>query len=95
MTVYAKQDSIVLEKSMYNGSRRRPDLLNSFYGDTKSGDIVADPSRQSDLNLWREQRFQGSLLGSDRLVECLTAQDVRFFPSYSARNLADLPGENQ
>jgi len=66
--------------------------LNSFYfgSQTKTKDIVVDPACQSGLNLWREKRFQGSLLGSDAFVERLKAEKIKFFPSFKVTDVGDV-----
>jgi len=89
MNVHAKQDSVVLEKSSYQKLDHRPDELNSFYlgSRTRTKDIVVDPARHSRLNLWREQRFVGSLLGSDELVEQIKAQKLKFFRAFKVTDL--------
>ncbi|THH38284.1 hypothetical protein E4Z66_01555 [Aliishimia ponticola] len=90
MNVHVKQDSIVMEKSRVNKSQRKPDELSRFWGDTKDGDVVVDPAKQSGIHLWREARFIGSLLASDELIAAFKVQGVKFFPSFKATNISEL-----
>ena len=89
MIVYAKQDSILVEKSRVSINVNFPDTNCSFYGDSNPEDVIVDPKRQSNLNLWREQKFMGSLLGSGTLVEHLKGEGVKFFPSFRATDIKD------
>jgi hypothetical protein len=41
--------------------------------------IVLDPSRLSDVNIWREKRYPGSLLVSDTLHNAMADAGIRFF----------------
>ncbi|CUH76198.1 hypothetical protein TRM7557_00762 [Tritonibacter multivorans] len=79
MNVTARQDSVVMEQSSVNVNKRFPDELCSFFHDGEDR-VTVDAGRQSGLHLWREQRFRGSLLGSDALMAELKAQKLRFFP---------------
>ena len=88
MNVTARQDSVVLERSLYIPSKDRPDKLNLFYDAATTKDIVVDPARQTGLHLWRETRFIKSLLGSDELVAELKANKLKFFPSFKATDIS-------
>jgi hypothetical protein len=91
MNVSVRQDSIVMEKSRVKKSKRRPDMLNSFWVGSTAKDVIVDTSKLSpDIHFWREARFQRSLLGSDALVAVLKEAGIRFFPSYPTTNLSDL-----
>lgn len=79
MNVFARQDSVVMEKSYVYQSKDHPDTLCSFLHNGQD-QVTVDPDRQTGLHLWREKRFKGSLLGSDTLVERLAAQELEFFP---------------
>ncbi|WP_146681533.1 imm11 family protein [Thioclava sp. F28-4] len=87
MNVTAEQDSIVLERSRVHLSESDPERLNSFFVEPQDGDVVVDPARQSGLNLWREKRFNMSLLGSDAFQTELEAKGIKFFPSFRAQSL--------
>lgn len=91
MFVHAKQDSIVMERSRINKSISAPDKLNSFYSSTTSKDIVVAPARQSGLNLWSEQKFRRSLLGSDELMARLDEEKLSFYlKAFRATDLSDI-----
>lgn len=90
MNVTARQDSVVMEHSSVSVSKPSPDTHCSFYHDGEDR-VTVDPDRQSGLHLWREQRFIGSLLGSDTLMAELKSQKLRFFPR--AFRALDLGGE--
>ncbi|CUH76197.1 hypothetical protein TRM7557_00761 [Tritonibacter multivorans] len=80
MNVFARQDSVVMEKSCVYQSKDHPEELCSFFHDGEDR-VTVDPDRQTGLHLWRERRFQGSLLGSDTLMEKLAAKELGFFPN--------------
>jgi len=90
MNVTATQDSILVERSRILTNPRAPDRLCSFYPDTKPEYVVIDSERQSGWNFWREMRFQGSLLGSDTLIEALHAENIRFFPSIKTTDVSQI-----
>ena len=92
MNVTVRQNSILVEKSFVAVNPNFPDTNCSFYADSGTKDVIVDSSRLSpDIHFWREARFQGSLMGSDAFVAALKAAGIRFFPSYRATELADLP----
>ena len=92
MNVTQRQNSIVVEKSHVHVNPNFPDTLCSFIPYSETRHVVVDSSRLSpDIHFWREARFDGSLMGSDAFVAALKAAGIRFFPSYRATELADLP----
>ena len=85
MNVTAKQDSIVLGRSTTRQNPNFPETLNYVSYEAKW--VTVDPSKQTGIHLWREQRFNMSLLGSDTLVDALKASDLKFFPCFKAQDL--------
>ena len=93
MVVTVEQDSILVNRSRVYVSNSAPDRLCDFHVDSKTTDVVVDPSQQSsDIHLWREKRFHGSLLCSDALADAFAAEDIKFFPHYRATDLPDAAG---
>lgn len=85
MVVSAKQNSILLDQSSIRYSRTSPDTSNNInYHDKR---VTVDPSQQSGIHLWREQRFFMSLLGSDTLVAALKEAELKFYPCFKAKDV--------
>ena len=85
MNVTAKQDSIVLGRSTTRQNPNFPETLNYVSYEAKW--VTVDPAKQTGMHLWREQRFNSSLLGSDTLVDALKAAGLKFFPCFKAQDL--------
>lgn len=80
-----------MSRSRLVRSKNLPDTGNLTHEDTKDGEIVVDPTRQSGLNLWRELRISASLLGSDALVDEFSKHGLHFFKkSCKVMNLREL-----
>ncbi len=84
LNITAKQDSVLIAASKVRINPNFPDTLCTFLANPKSEDIVVDPSRQSGVNLWREERFSfySQLFCSDAVIDEMEERGLRFFKSY-------------
>lgn len=86
MNVTVHQESIVMDRrSSISYSEQNPKKLNYVRYERKL--VMVDPSKQSGVHLWREERFIGSFLCSDSLMAAFKEAGIKFFPSFKAQDL--------
>jgi hypothetical protein len=82
LNVHAKHDSIIDEKSNVRRNAGMPDNNNVMHVNfvPEGADITIDSSQLASTNLWRERRYPGSLLVSDKLYSEIKNRGIKFFP---------------
>lgn len=86
MNVTVRQDSIqFIPGSGIRRSEEFPDKLNKISYEEK--DVTVDPSKLGAVNLWREQRFIGSLLASDALIAAFKEAGLKTYKSFKAKEI--------
>lgn len=86
MNVTERRESIVMERSTIVRSEIAPDYWYNFIV-YPYRNIVVDPAKQPEIHLWRESKFNDSLLASDALVGALKAAELKILPNFKAKKL--------
>ncbi len=85
MNVTDRRETIVMTGSTIMISERCPDWLNTI--SYPYGNVIVDPARQREIHLWREAKFQDSLLASDALITAPEVADLKVLPRFKTKPL--------
>ncbi|WP_208347475.1 imm11 family protein [Pseudaestuariivita rosea] len=86
INVTETRDSIVDDQSSVEKFVTNPNNTDKRIIEYKK-DITVDPSKLSDIHLWREARYPGSLLMSDQLRDALKETGLRMPRCFKAKNI--------